>query len=292
MLTKSITTLIPDIYELVGRKDGWFNEVLASNMGKEISLKMQERYKPRETKGTLRLSKLGPTCPRALWYSVNHPELEEQPSPHAQIKFMYGDLIESMIITLAKAAGHTVEGEQDAVSVDGILGHRDCVIDGCVVDVKSCNSLTFEKFKKRLLAEDIFCSAYLDQLDGYLVGSHDDPIVRTKNRGYLLGVDKILGHLELVPHDIRKEHILERAKTYKEIVRLPSPPACTCGTIPEGKSGNIRLDTKASYSPFKYCCFPKLRTFIYASGPIYLTKVVRTPDVMEVDREGKIIYHG
>jgi len=28
-----------------------------------------------------------------------------------------------------------------------ILGHRDCVIDGCVVDVKSTSSIGFKKFR-------------------------------------------------------------------------------------------------------------------------------------------------
>ncbi len=289
---KSIHTLIPDIYHLVGKKTGWFNDVLASELGHEISLKVQQRFAPIERKPSLRLSQMGDTCPCALWHSIHHPELAEAFPGWAQIKFMYGDLVESMIIALAKAAGHTVEGEQDAVSVDGIVGHRDCVIDGCLVDVKSANSRSFQKFKSKELATDPFSSAYLDQLDGYLVGSADDPIVRQKDRGFLLGVDKNLGHMALYQHELRPTRIRERIKEAKRIVELPSPPRCTCGTVPEGKSGNIRLDLKASYNNFKFCCFPNVRKFIYANGPVYLTKVVRLPDVMEEDRYGRIISLG
>src|SRR6266849_6159935 len=38
---------------------------------------------------------------------------------------------------MAKAAGHEVLGEQDELTLDGVVGHRDCVIDGCIVDVKT-----------------------------------------------------------------------------------------------------------------------------------------------------------
>jgi len=45
------------------------------------------------------------------------------------------------------------------------------------------------------------------------------------------------------------------------------------------RAGILGLTTRASYSMYKHCCFPKLRTFLYADGPVYLTKVVRKPDV-------------
>src|SRR5579872_7121569 len=185
--------------------------------------------------------------------------------------------------------GHDVTGEQDEISVDGILGHRDCVIDGAVVDVKSAASRSFLKFRDKTIAsDDPF--GYLDQVDGYVLGSRDDPLVLIKDRGYLLAVDKTLGHLALYEHKLR-DSITDRIKSYKEIVLRPDPPQCSCGTIADGKSGNIKLDTRASYSSFKYCCNPDLRTFHYSTGPVYLTKVVRRPDVTEVDKTGKIVYN-
>lgn len=255
---------------------------------------MQTRFSAEERKAGLRISKLGSTCPCALWYSVNHPELAEPLQPWTQIKFMYGDILEALVIALAKAAGHSVEGEQDAITVDGILGHRDCVIDGVLVDVKSANSRSFEKFKNKTLADDQFSSAYLDQLDGYMVGSLDDSLVQVKDKAYLLAIDKVLGHMCLYEHSFGPQNvknIKQRIVEYKEIVKQARHPACTCGTVPDGKSGNIRLDTKASYNSFKYCCQPNLRTFLYSDGPHYLTKVVRKPDVTEVDMFGKIVYN-
>ncbi len=191
-------------------------------------------------------------------------------------------------MSLAKTAGHEVTGEGDELWVDGVRGHRDCVIDGCIVDVKSTSSFGFAKFKDKSISQnDPF--GYLDQLDGYLVGSQHDDLVRVKDRAYLWACDKTLGHMCLYEHRLRQDSIRERIKLYREIVGRDEPPACTCKTVVDGKSGNLKLDTKASYSAYKHFCFPKLRTFLYASGPVYLTKVVRTPDVPEVNREGVVI---
>jgi hypothetical protein len=227
------------------------------------------------------LSGLGPKCPKHLWHSINTPELAEPLPPHAKIKYAYGHIIEHLLIGLARASGHDVRGEQDELVVDGITGHRDCIIDGAIVDVKSSSSRGMEKFKNKTLAQDD-SFGYLDQLDAYLVGSLHDPLVTVKDRAYIIAVDKTLGHLVLYEHRLREQRLRKRIEECKQVVRLPSPPPCECGTKPEGKSGNISLDIKSSYSPFKHTCFPSLRTFLYASGPVYLTKVVRTPDVPEI----------
>ena len=286
----NISTLIPDIQKLLTSKDGWLTPQLAEEFGKDVAARLHEQHNTEERRPTLRLSQMGPKCPRALWYSIHHPEEAEPMPPWAENKFSFGHIIEAWAITLAKAAGHEVTGEQDVLTVDGIVGHRDCVIDGCVIDVKSAASRSFQKFKdKSIKEEDTF--GYLDQLDGYLVGCMDDPLVRVHDKGYLLAIDKQLGHMVLYEHTLREQHIRKRIVDYKRYIGLPGAPMCECSTIPDGKSGNIKLDTKASYSAFKYCCFPNLRTFLYSSGPVYLTKVVRKPDVPEIDRHGKVVYN-
>lgn len=293
---KTINTLVPDIYELVSKKDGWFTPEIATDFSGSISRRLSEQYEPsgdgesNTPRRGLRLSQMGPRCPRALWYSIHHPELAEALPPWAEIKYSYGHILEGLCISLSKAAGHSVTGEQDAVYVDGIKGHRDCVIDGCIVDVKSASSISFNKFKDGSIKDnDSF--GYLDQLDGYLVGSLQDPFVTVKDKGYLLAIDKTLGHMVLYEHTIREQSIRARIAAYKDIAARDTPPPCTCETVADGKSGNVKLGFKAAYSSYKFCCFPNLRTFLYASGPVYLTSVVRKPDVVEIDRNGKIVYN-
>lgn len=291
-----IDTVVNDIYKLVGKKDGWFTDQLCRDLSTDISIRLQAQLGAETRKPTLRLSQMGPKCPKALWHSIHTPELAETLPPWATLKYSFGHILEALVLALAKAAGHDVKGEQDEVTVDGVVGHRDCILDGCVVDVKSASSFSFQKFKTGSIANDD-AFGYLEQLDGYVVGSLDDPLVTVKDKGYLLAIDKTLGHMVLYEHRIRPEHIRDRVRSYKEIVGRPQPPRCECGTRPQGKSGNIELDVKASYSPWKFACFPHLRVFLYSGaeqgrkGPVYLTKVVRKPEVTEVDKNGRVVYH-
>lgn len=285
-----ISTLVTDIQKFVGNKDGWFTGEVADTYAQEVSQRLYRSFGEKPGVPRLRLSGMGPKCPCQLWHSIHSASLAEPLSASAVVKFTYGHLLEALVISWAKASGHEVTGEQDALSVDGIVGHRDCIIDGCVVDVKSAATRSFQKFKDKTLAQDD-PFGYLEQLDGYLLASADDPLVRVKDRGYILAVDKQLGHLALYEHRHRPDHIRNRIAEYKSIVGLSEPPRCNCGTTLDGKSGNIKLDVRASYSPFKYVCFPNLRTFLYSDGPRYLTKVVRKPDVIEVDKNGKVVYN-
>lgn len=288
---KSINTLVEDIYKLVGDRDAPLPKEFADSVSRDIGIRLEEHFGRQDgERGTLRLSKMGPQCPCSLWYSVHHPELAEALPPWAKIKYAYGHVLEALAIALAKAAGHSVVGEQDELFLDGIRGHRDCVIDGCIVDVKSCSSIQFAKYKTGSVAQDD-SFGYLDQLDGYILASALDDLVQVKDKGYILAIDKTLGHCCLYEHRVRPISIIERIRKYKEIIRLDNPPACTCGEVSDGKSGNRRLDTRASYSPYKFACRPDLRVFLYSDGPRYLTHVQRLPDVPEIDRTGQIIYN-
>jgi len=296
---KSIHTLIPDIYELVGGRNAERNgegptisRELAEQLSGGVADRIYEHFAQSGPGPKLRMSALGQVCPCSLWYRANKPELAEALPPWAKIKYAYGHIIEALAITLAKAAGHTVEGEQDVVELDGVKGHRDCIIDGCVVDVKSASSKSFIKFKDGSIREnDNF--GYLEQLDGYVVASANDPLVRVKDKGYLLAIDKTLGHMALYEHVVREDHIRKRIRDHKSIIALDRPPRCTCEEVPYGASGNIALGPIASYNPFKFSCKPHLRVFLYKERngfkPVYLTKVVRVPDVTEIDRLGNVI---
>lgn len=287
-MNKSIYTLVPDIYQLMSKKGDWFDPYAAS-FSEDVSRRLKVHLNEYTNRPTLRLSQMGPKCEKALWLSVHAPETAEPLPPQAMIKYSYGHVLEALAILLAKAAGHEVTGEQDELRVDGIVGHRDCVVDGCVLDVKSCSSFAFQKFKDGSIRNDDGFG-YLEQLDGYLCGSQQDPLVRIKDKAYILAIDKVLGKLHLYEHDYREDHIRERIRHHKNVVALDRTPQCTCETVPFGKSGNYKLGVRASYSPYKFECFPQLRTFVYANGPVYLSKVVQKPDVLELDKFGNPVY--
>lgn len=256
---------------------------------------MQMNFGERVERKALRLSKMGPICPKHLWFSVHKPELAEPFTGQTIFKFAYGHTVEAMAIALAKAAGHEVTGEQDELVVNDVKGHRDCVLDGHIVDVKSCSSRMFERIARKALAfEDDF--GYLDQLDGYMVGSIEDDLVRVKDIAFIWAINKETGAMSLYEHHLRKAHILARVANHKAVVASPVPPACTCETVEDGKSGNYILGVKGSYSQFKYECNPDLRCFLYSGGPRYFTRVVKRPvykgvPLVEIDRRGRHVYN-
>lgn len=237
-----------------------------------------------EKQATLRMSNFGTKCDRKLWYSVNIPEKAETLPPHARLKFLYGDIIEELILSLAEEAGHTVEGRQDTLELEGIVGHRDAIIDGMLVDVKSANSRSFSKFRKRYEdnLDDIWFSTYIDQLQLYLHASQSDERLRMKDVGAFLAVDKEMGHivLQMVPRaKIDWKVQIERKK---RMVEQRTPPPRAFNDEADGMSGNRKLCTYCSYCNFKSECWSGLRTFVASTGPKHLTVVKREPNMLEV----------
>ena len=70
-------------------------------------------------------------------------------------------------------------------------------------------------FKNKTIGQDD-SFGYLDQLSGYVVASSQDPLVRIKDRGYILAIDKTLGHMVLYEHKIREDNIHERISQAKK----------------------------------------------------------------------------
>lgn len=267
---KSIYTLIPDVQELLTQK-GWWTDDTSSYCTSAMGERLRVHYSERDKDRTLRLSRMGDRCRRQVWYEIHHPDYGESLSASATFKYAYGHLIEALAITLAKAAGHTVEGEQDAIILDGVSGHCDCLIDNCIVDVKSSSTRGMAKYKDSNIEEDD-PFGYLDQIDGYVVGDNQTlALNEKKNRqsGFIWAIDKTLGNMTLYEHHPRKDHITKRIRDYKHIVSLAEPPECTCETVPRGPRRDLALGVNASYSPFKHICFPGLRTEWDRGRPIY-----------------------
>lgn len=263
-----------------------------------IAQTIRDRISNRRDAPTLRMSNLGTSCDRKLWYSVKHPELGEPLSGPVHFKFLYGDILERVVLGLAEIAGHTVEGEQDELIVEGVKGHRDAVIDGRLIDVKSATTHSFQKFSNhKLRTDDPF--GYLTQIGTYLHASQNDPLVKDKDKASFVAVDKQLGHIAVDTYEFpdvgeptpgadgrhlgagRASPVVEHVLGKKQILSRETPPDRAFSDIPDGKSGNRKLGTECSYCPFKHACWPGLRTFNYSNGPTFLTKVEREPNVVE-----------
>ena len=284
-MTKEIKTLVEDMYNVIEGKGGW-DGTLGSIMGKGIALVANQRFsKPQEPRGYLSLSSIGTACKRKLWYKINQTKDAEKIQPNGLLKFFFGDMIEELALTLALAAGHDVKGQQDRLSVHGIKGHRDAVIDGMTVDVKSASPFAFKKFKEGNLREDD-PFGYISQLSSYVYAAKDDPLVTNKTAGAFLVIDKVNGHICLDVYDFTEElktKEQEMSET-KEMV-TGSIPEDRIAPIPQSKtSPNTKLSISCNYCEFNRICWPEARTFLYSTGPVHLVDVVSEPRAFEVDR--------
>ena len=280
---KKIDNLVKDIYKTVEGKGGW-TSVISESFGINLASTAYNRFsEPQKPRGYLSLSSLGTPCQRKLWYKINKPKVGEPLRPNNLLKFFYGDMIEELILHLAVASGHDVRGQQDKLNVHGVKGHRDAVIDGMTVDVKSCSSYAFKKFKEgRLKDDDPF--GYISQLSSYVYAGKNDPLVTDKVRGAFLAVDKQNGHICLDVYDFTEELKTKEQEIQetKELV-LGDIPEERIDPVPQSKtSDNMKLSMPCSYCEFKYLCWKDVRTFIYAYGPEYLTDVVQEPRVPEI----------
>lgn len=281
---KSIDTLVEDIYHILSaNNDHEPSEANVEAAGELFKDVLRTRFKARKPGGSvLRFSSLGKPA-RQLWYAQHAPEAQEEMPPSTYMKFLFGDILEILLLFLAKEAGHEVTHEQFEVEVDGVKGHTDAIIDGVPVDVKSASSYSFEKFKSGGLAfDDPF--GYIAQLGGY---AH--ALNKTDEAAFLV-VDKTLGHVCLSVMDevtIRGAKPEVRIKALRDALASPEPPQRCYDPVPEGKSGNMKLATGCSYCSFKKKCWADanggrgLRTFLYARGPVFLTEVAKEPNVPE-----------
>lgn len=284
-MPKTIDTLVDDIYSLFDpSKPTEFNPDNVKEFGNRLAQHITNRISEERGPPQLRLSNIGTECQRKLWYTVQQPDKAEPLSPNIRFKFLYGDILEELLLFLAKESGHDVQGCQDQVDISGVKGHRDAVIDGRVVDVKSASTFSFKKFASNGLRDDD-PFGYIDQLGGYLHAGQSDELVTEKDVASFLVVDKTLGNICLDTYPKPETDYEAKVESLKEMLQQPEPPERTFDDVPEGKSGNRKLCTQCSYCSFKTHCWPELRTFTYAKGPVFLTKVDKEPKVIEASAD-------
>ena len=198
-----------------------------------------------------------------------------------KIKFLYGDILEELLLFLSKQAGHTVEGTQDECTLNGVLGHRDAKIDGVVVDVKTASGYGFKKFQSGALARGDDPFGYIAQISGY---QKADPEANQDEVAFL-AINKEDGEICLLRIDtIDLIDPVKRIDDVREIISKPEPPEQKCyEPVPDGVSGNMVLQKPCSlWCPFRDRCWSGLRFFEYANEIKAFTNVVKEPKVQEV----------
>ena len=279
---KSIDTLVEDIYNLFNDIENDIDDTVIEEFGDNIKTHLKAALLDNRNEGrsNLRLSAIG-RPDRQIWYDVNLNGKSEAITSPTRIKFLYGYILEELLIALSRLAGHTVTDTQKELDIQGVKGHQDCVIDGVLVDCKSTSPRGYEKFDKGdLVSDDPF--GYIAQISAYAEGNGVDEAA-------FLAIDKQNGNICLAPvHSLEMIDAGSRVSYLKSLVENKSPPNKCYSDVKEGASGNRRLGTSCLYCNHKKECWKDandgkgLRVYNYARGYRYLTKVVREPDVEEI----------
>lgn len=169
--------IVDKIYTYLNQENKTINEYLAQELGKLAEWSFKRQFMTDDepaSPGKLRLSAAG-KCPRALAYAYHGYERNgKQKDPRSCVVFFQGDMVEAMIVQLARLAGCTLLAtglNQITVSIpigDHVVqGHP----DGCILhdqkmgllEVKSMSSFSFERFEKGEIDE-----GYKAQVQTYL----------------------------------------------------------------------------------------------------------------------------
>jgi hypothetical protein len=283
---KKLDTLVQDIYDKINviadGKQLDVSEETIDKFGDSMKKALKSWLTPRENqKPTLRMSNIGKP-ERQLWFDINSEQTAQNHSAPTMIKFLYGHLLEELVLFLVNLAEHEITSEQKEVKVKGILGHMDCKIDGEVVDIKSASRFAFQKFVNGTLADsDPF--GYLGQLTGYEESEGT-------NQGGFLVINKESGELCLFnPEELDKPNINAKIESTKKAVKRKTPPKSLCyKPVADGTYGNYKIANPCNYCTHKFVCHKDsnngkgLRVFKYARGLSYFTEVKKEPNVLEV----------
>lgn len=283
---KTIDTLVQDCEELFTKNTELPDELL-DWASQEFRRLLKERFASYGDLGgsNLRMSQIGKDI-RKLYLENNDHEVKQFP-PHMLRVFLYGDIIEILMILMAKAAGHEVSHEQHEVTLNGVVGHIDCIIDGYLVDVKSTSGRAFDKFASGSIKTGDDPYGYIGQLAGYAQSDELKDLVKGKMA--FLAMEKEMGHITTLK--VPKMYAPNMAKKIDKIQE-----ALAGNTIPEmcrnsdpvpasATSPNKKLGPACVYCDYKFTCWDELRAFQYSNRTEYLTEVVTEPRVKEVTHE-------
>lgn len=289
--SKQISTVIKDIYSLLesGKK---VSEESIERLGKSIALSVKKQLTKREeskSPSLFRMSTLG-RGDRFLHYSYRDRGRDEVTGSD-KIRFIYGDIIEEILLFLIREAGHSVIGEQDMLTINGIRGIRDLKLDGINTEVKSASPYAFTKiFTGSLMEEGNDPFGYVYQVSGYTQADQNKPYQDCDEPAAILAANKVDGRLALLMiEDFQQPDISARIDHLRKTVTAEEQPERCYSEVDDGKSGNKKLGSNCGWCKYKVDCWKDsnngngLRVFRYSNGIRFLTHVEKEPKVEEID---------
>ena len=283
-MKKNLDTLVEDVLDVLDSKSSFEASVeetteLAVSIGFQVTNALAEHVKSRGEK-VLYASEVGEPCLRKLWYKVHHPAKGEYLTRQTRLKFMYGDILEEVLLFLAQVSGHEVSKQQASVVYefeDGwqIRGRIDAVIDGEIVDVKTASPYGYTKMVEQGLTKENDAFGYSGQIGFYDLNKDQLGVTGTSPR--FLVMDKQNGKVGLAAPAPELPMTVAKMEEIKDAVKDPIIVPDRGFPDKSTTNGNSKLGINCSYCAFKFDCWPGLRVFNYARGPEFLTQVKKAP---------------
>ncbi|MEK0324122.1 MAG: hypothetical protein QQN63_00325 [Nitrosopumilus sp.] len=285
---KSITTLIDDCDALFKTSTKVPEDLLdwASSEFREVLKDRFAKYGVDRDNKNMRLSQSGKEL--RLLHLEHLDDVNKEFPPNVLRLFLYGDLVEILMVFMAKLSGHTVTNEQMEVTCAGVKGHIDGIIDGNLVDEKSASGFGYKKFANGDILNGSDPYGYIGQLGAYQQSPELKGLI--SDTPYLWVMNKENGEMCLRKvYDMYLPDMAKKIEAIKE-VREPGatlPPMCAnSDEVPAAKTSlNKKIGSACTYCDYKWNCWEDLRAFKYSNRTEYLSTVVNEPRVDEVTHE-------
>tara|TARA_R110000796_G_scaffold104931_3_gene214913 strand:+ start:294 stop:1184 length:891 start_codon:yes stop_codon:yes gene_type:complete len=236
---------------------------------KEMCGSAIQRQFDRKSEYRVRMSGVGkPLCQQKM--SIRE-DREEEVDYTLVMKFLFGDLIEAVAVTVLKASGVEIQGEQESVSLDiggtTLKGTYDVKIDNKIYDIKSAAP---GSFSMKFAANRGYNNIKQDDPFGYVPQGYLYSEAAGTTFGGWIAINKSTGEWAVceapLVQDEDREDALELAdRNIREVLTNPTIDKCftdtaetykdkETGTVK--KTGNRTLDRTCGYCGYKKYCWP------------------------------------
>lgn len=231
---------------------------------------VMRQFTKREEKQSIRLSAIGKCLKQQAFTLLG--EKGEDLQPRSRFTFFFGDLIEEIVIFLAKMARVNIHSEQKEVVLDEIKGHIDGIVDiegnRYIFECKSMADFSFKEFKENGMSDDW---GYISQINAYMEAL-------AINNAILVGINKNTGHMweqifkkddSIVSCIYSNIQDLKGIQKNPELLNKLESISPIDETFRNKKTGNKVLSVTCSYCKYKKSCFKGLTTAFKNGKPIF-----------------------
>ena len=225
-------------------------------------------FEKRVSRPTLRLSSLGKCIKQQAFNVLDYPK--KPLNARAKMTFLFGDVVEAIVVALAKSSGVNLHSEQKEVDFYGVKGHIDGIIDDdTLFECKSMSPFGYDRFIRNGIDNQ---GGYISQCQAYMHGLG-------LKQACLVVVNKATGHIAeqiIKPNQSYIDNLISNIDTISSLregnITLDQLPRIDTieETYYKKKTGNLKLDWRCSYCDYIDYCWKDEIVLAFKNGkPIY-----------------------